>query len=201
MLFDASTLAGIENGSITLAFRRWAAPRAKPGGTQLTPIGLVRFTSVERVERVDTVSATDARRAGFDSVEDLLARAAAGDRGHLDLYRITVEPAGPDPRIALRENATIDAAASAALAAQLARMDQASDRPWTQEYLADIATHPGVVARELAAHHGIELKAFKLRVRRLKALGLTESLPVGYRLSARGRSYLSLIRDSRTEKE
>lgn len=198
MLFDASTLAGIENGTITLAFRRWAAPRAKPGGTQLTPIGVVRFTAVERV---DTVSAAEARRAGFDSVEKLLARAATGDRGHLDLYRITVEPAGPDPRIALRENATLDAADSAALAAKLDRMDQASDRPWTQEYLADIAAHPGVVARELASHHDIELKAFKLRVRRLKALGLTESLPVGYRLSARGQTYLSLIRDSRPEKE
>jgi hypothetical protein len=28
-------------------------------------------------------------------------------------------------------------------------------------------------------------------VRKLKALGLTESLPVGYRLSPRGRAYLA----------
>jgi hypothetical protein len=198
MLFDASTLAGIQNGSVTLAFRRWAQPRVKPGGTQLTAVGLVRFTAVEKV---DTASPADARRAGFDSVEDLLARAAAGDRGDLDLYRITVELAGPDPRVALRERATLDAAESAVLAAKLDRMDHASDRPWTKEYLADIAINPGVAAGELAVHHDIERKAVKLRVRRLKALGLTESLPVGYRLSARGRTYLSLISGSPTEKE
>jgi hypothetical protein len=35
-----------------------------------------------------------------------------------------------------------------------------------------------------------DLVVFKRRVRRLKELGLTESLPVGYRLSPRGRSFL-----------
>jgi hypothetical protein len=31
---------------------------------------------------------------------------------------------------------------------------------------------------------------YKLDVRKLKALGLTISLPIGYRLSARGEAYL-----------
>lgn len=34
---------------------------------------------------------------------------------------------------------------------------------------------------------------FKARVRRLKELGLTESLEVGYRLSPRGRAYFSAL--------
>ena len=37
---------------------------------------------------------------------------------------------------------------------------------------------------------GLETKPFKQRVRRLKELGLTESLKVGYRLSPRGESFL-----------
>ena len=45
-------------------------------------------------------------------------------------------------------------------------------------------------AEDLAASVGREKPPFKLDVRKLKNLGLTESLPVGYRLSPRGRSYL-----------
>ena len=48
-----------------------------------------------------------------------------------------------------------------------------------------------MVSTELAAAAGQERAYFKLRVRRLKALGLTESLEVGYRLSPRGAAYLA----------
>ena len=41
---------------------------------------------------------------------------------------------------------------------------------------------------------GWERQDFKLHVRRLKELGLTLSLDVGYRLSPRGESYLSHLR-------
>jgi hypothetical protein len=37
----------------------------------------------------------------------------------------------------------------------------------------------------------VERLRYKADVRRLKALGLTESLEVGYRLSPRGAAYLS----------
>ena len=43
---------------------------------------------------------------------------------------------------------------------------------------------------DLAASLGMEKLPFKRDVRKLKELGLTESLPVGYRLSPRGRAYL-----------
>jgi hypothetical protein len=42
----------------------------------------------------------------------------------------------------------------------------------------------------LAERFGRERLPFKADVRKLKALGLTESLEVGYRLSPRGRAYL-----------
>ena len=58
------------------------------------------------------------------------------------------------------------------------------------ETLALIASRPEVRAEDLAAMVGREKPPFKLDVRKLKNLGLTESLRVGYRLSPRGRSYL-----------
>jgi hypothetical protein len=45
-----------------------------------------------------------------------------------------------------------------------------------------------VRAAELAAAVGRDRHRFKLDVRKLKELGLTESLEVGYRLSPRGRA-------------
>jgi ribosomal protein S19E (S16A) len=50
-----------------------------------------------------------------------------------------------------------------------------------------------VRAPDLAASVGRETKPFKIGVRKLKELGLTESLPVGYRLSPRGRAFLAHI--------
>ena len=52
-----------------------------------------------------------------------------------------------------------------------------------------IARTPEVRAGDLAAELGQERLPFKANVRKLKALGLTESLEVGYRLSPRGRAY------------
>ena len=57
--------------------------------------------------------------------------------------------------------------------------------------LALIATRPAVRAADLAASLGRETQPFKIDVRKLKNLGLTESLEVGYRLSPRGRAYLA----------
>ena len=47
---------------------------------------------------------------------------------------------------------------------------------------------------ELAESVGAETKRFKGNVRKLKELGLTESLKVGYRLSPRGEGVLQRIK-------
>ena len=39
----------------------------------------------------------------------------------------------------------------------------------------------------------LDTQPFKRDVRKLKALGLTESLEVGYRLSPRGRAWLAIL--------
>ena len=49
----------------------------------------------------------------------------------------------------------------------------------------------GVRAADLAESFGRETQPFKTDVRKLKNLGLTISLEVGYRLSPRGAAYLA----------
>jgi ribosomal protein S19E (S16A) len=48
-------------------------------------------------------------------------------------------------------------------------------------------------ARDLAARVGREVLPFKADIRKLKELGLVESLEVGYRIAPRGRSVLAAI--------
>jgi hypothetical protein len=80
----------------------------------------------------------------------------------------------------------------AELHGRLARLDRASRHgPWTMAVLRLIGDHPGVRAADLAARvPGRDRASFKADVRKLKELGLTESLEVGYRLSPSGRALL-----------
>ena len=179
MLFRRADLDGIAAGAITVAFRRWDAPRVRPGGRQRTPIGIVE---IDAVEPVPAVTEADAAAAGFASAADVLA-AFAGRTG--DLYRIELHLVGPDPRAVLRE-AEPTAEELADLRRRVERMG-----PWAMHYLHAIAARPGVRAPDLAADFGLETRAFKARVRRLKELGLTESLTTGYRISPRGEAFLN----------
>jgi hypothetical protein len=78
----------------------------------------------------------------------------------------------------------------AAIDQRLDRLDRASSNgPWTYATLAIISARPTVRAPDLAAELGRERLPFKLDVRKLKALGLTISLRVGYQLSSRGEAY------------
>ena len=180
MLLDQRTLGRIADGSVTLAFRRWKRPTVKAGGTALTSIGRLRIKAVDVVEP-DAISGADAQAAGFDdarSLRELLDKRAEGQ-----VYRIELEREGPDPRVALREQV----AEGEELAALLGRLDRWA---WAAGVLHLIGSRPAVRAADLAARLGMETSRFKANVRRLKGLGLTESLKVGYRLSSRGRAVL-----------
>ncbi len=187
VLFTAATLAGLSQGSISCTYRRWTVVRPRPGSRFTTRAGLVEVTSIERVDE-DALTESDARAGGFATLAAL--RKWTDAKGEGDLYRIGIALAGPDPRVALRETAELDPGEVVALNATLDRMDRAAERPWTRDTLRQIERQPGTVSTELAAEAGVERAFYKIRVRRLKALGLTESLEVGYRLSPRGASYL-----------
>lgn len=193
MLLDNPTLKGIVEGRIRVVFRTWQKPTVKTGGTLRTRMGLLAIEAVEPIAMKD-VSARDLKQAGMRDAQELKDH-LAGRTG--TLYRIRVKHAGEDPRIALRNEAPTNAELTK-IAARLERMDQASaEGPWTLPYLETIEARPAQRAPELAELFGLETKPFKTRVRRLKELGLTESLPVGYRLSPRGVAYLAHVRGAK----
>lgn len=185
MLFKKAVLDGIKAGRVTVAFRCWTKPTVRAGGALRTPVGVLAIEQVEPVEP-DDILEEDAGRAGFDSREALLVELRKGRAG--TLYRIGFHLAGPDPREALRRNDRLDADDFAALRERLAALDTSSrSGPWTADTLRRIGERDGRTAGEIADSLGIDKPTVKRKIRLLKELGLTESLPSGYRLSERGR--------------
>ena len=145
---------------------------------------------METVDEVDpdTLSDDDARRAGVRSLAEL--RRLIDRRDGASVYRMQVSLAGADPRVALREQAELSDEDRRDIDERLDRWDAARGEPWTRAILRLIAARPAVRAPDLAASLGRETMPFKRDVRKLKELGLTHSLSVGYQISPRGRAYL-----------
>jgi hypothetical protein len=176
-------LRAIRAGELDLAFRRWERPRVVVGTLMRTVVGLIEVTSVDQVEPGD-LGEQDVRRAGAATPDEL--RQALGSRPDQPLWRVGLRFAGPDPRIALRE-AVPDADEVTAIRGRLDRLDRVSKNgPWTREALDLIDRFPQRRAPDLAAMVERPTAEFKTDVRKLKELGLTESLDIGYRLSPRG---------------
>ncbi len=183
MMIRPAELAAIKAGTIDLAFRRWARPRVVVGTRMRTGVGLIEVTSVEQVS-IASLRAEDARRAGAPSLAAL--KKALSARATDPAWRIGLVYAGADPRETLR-SAVPDADEIAAIIARLDRLDASSSYgAWTRETLDLIDLNPTVRAPDLAAQVGRETQDFKKDVRKLKELGLTESLAIGYLLSPRG---------------
>ncbi|MDD7937632.1 hypothetical protein PHK61_04255 [Actinomycetospora lutea] len=191
MLFALRFADPIARGEVDLTFRRWKRAQVRPGRPYRTPVGRLQVDEVDVVRRED-LGPDDARRAGFDSVAAMLAEADRHAGDDAELYRVRFHLLDePDPRAELA--ASVPGADDlAAVARRLDAMDARSGHgPWAWATLAAIAERPGVRAPDLAASFGRETLPFKADVRRLKALGLTHSLPVGYELSPRGRAVLA----------
>jgi hypothetical protein len=187
MLLDRDTLDRIARGEVSLAFRRWRRPTVRSGGTLLTAAGQLAIGTVAIVP-IETITHQEAHLAGYASKDTLVAELERRSEGQV--YRIELGPLRPDPRIALRE-LPLDARQAAHLRQRLDRIDAASpDGPWTLDTLRVIRDHPGLRAGDLCHLVGQDRGRFKPNVRKLKALGLTISLEVGYRLSPRGETYL-----------
>jgi hypothetical protein len=180
MIFRQRFWSGIGDGSIQVAYRRWKRPSVKAGGTLQSQAGLLAIDEVTPIEE-SVLDDDAARAAGYVDRKELMANL----RAEGTLYRIRFHRLGDDPRIAMRESTELTPSEAAAIGRLLQRNE------WALDYLKLIQARPAVVSTELAAEVGMERFAFKARVRRLKALGLTESLEVGYRLSPRGEAVLS----------
>ena len=192
MLMQVRFRDGVADGTVTLTFRRWKRPQVVAGRTYRTAAGRIVVDAIDVVDPA-RITADDARRAGFATRAELLAELRGTD--DLPTYRIRFHAAdGPDPRAELAAEGALDAAEVEAIRARLDRLDRASSRgPWTMAVLRTIAARPGTRAADLAATFGRETQPFKVDVRKLKNLGLTLSLEVGYRLSPRGEAYLAAV--------
>ena len=197
MLFEQRFWPLITDGSLTATYRRWKRPQVVAGRRYRTPGGIVE---VDHVDTVDAAAITDrdARRAGFASA-DALVGDLRGD-ATLPITRIQFHLVDePDPRAVLASSDELTDDDVAQIDARLDRLDRASTHgPWTRAVLETIAARPATRAPDLAASFGRETAPFKLDVRKLKNLGLTLSLPVGYRLSPRGESYLRAVSTRRS---
>jgi hypothetical protein len=187
-LINRATADGIATGAITLVLRSWDAPRAKAGGTQRTSAGTIRIEDVTELRR--PVTAAQAEAAGYPDAAT--ARAELDRRPARHVYAIAVSYVGPDERPQLAADAALTQEDRSTIAKRLDRWDAASATgPWTREYLQLIAGNEAVRAPDLAVVMGMETTPFKRRVRQLKGLGLTISLDVGYRISPRGKAFLT----------
>ena len=188
MIFRQRFLEGIRDGTITLAFRRWRRPSVRSGGTLLTAVGQLEIVSVDEVT-MTRISDADAARAGYASLHDLLAELQSRDG---KVYRIELGVLRADPRVALRQSAALADDERGEISKRLQRLDaSAADGAWTRRTLEVIREHPGRRAGDLCRLVGQEMLPFKTNVRKLKTLGLTESLEVGYRLSPRGLAFMN----------
>lgn len=190
MLFTGVDAEAVARGEVTLAYRRWPAPRVVAGRVYRTNAGRLMIDSVGEVDPA-AIDATDAASAGRADANDV-RRQLRGD-ADWPTYRIEFHlVTDPDPREELAARETLDAAELDDLRQRLARIDAASRHgPWTEQTLRLIADRPATRAADLAELAGRDKPSFKLDVRKLKNLGLTHSLEVGYKLSARGRAYLA----------
>jgi hypothetical protein len=192
MLFSVDAWPGLADGSVTRTFRTWKRAQARPGGRYRVGGMLLEADDVTRVA-VGELTEDDARAAGESDLAGLRRR--LGDPAPDTLvWRVDLHYVGPDDRIALRGDDALGPEDLDLLRARLGRLDAArAAGPWTRDVLRLIADRPGEVSTGLAAVRGQERQAFKSDVRKLKNLGLTESLQVGYRLSPRGRALLAAL--------
>jgi len=191
VLIEKRLHGGIQDGSITVMFRRWRRRQVTAGNVYRTAAGRIVVESVETVP-VSRIRRADAVAAGYRTVAEAVAD-LRGDPAD-PVYLLRLRPATePDPRAVLASAANLSTSDIATITARLARLDRASARgPWTEETLDIIRRRPAVRAGDLAEELGREMLPFKVDVRKLKNLGLTLSLEKGYRLSPRGEAYLRL---------
>ena len=134
MLFRPARLAGLADGSVTLAFRRWKRPTVRAGGTLTTPVGVLAIDDVRSIDE-DDITDDDARRAGYAGRAAVLAELGPATRTASCTGSSSTSPA-PIPGSPCASSGDLTDDDVAELARRLARLDAASTHgPWTAAVL------------------------------------------------------------------
>jgi hypothetical protein len=189
MLFKKDILDQIAAKRVTVAFRRWKKPSVKLGEILVTAAGALAVEAVDKVA-IAKITDVDLKRAGYTTRAALLKELAKHPGA--DVYRIAFRLKGGEHRIPAREDGRVTKAEVKSAIAALKNLDQASEHgAWTVATLRLIDKYPARRPPDLAAAQRRDPLAFKRDVLRLKQLGLTEALEIGFRLSDRGRAVLA----------
>lgn len=186
MQFRQDSHDAVADGRITVTFRLWKRAHAKVGGRYTVGSVVIEVDSIEMIP-FHAVTKRDLKLAGMPTKDALRERAAHA--GPIDddtlVYRIEFHVVGAKPTKAA---ALFDDGHVALVNTKLDAMDARSKAvAWTRATLSLIGAHEGKVSTDLAVQMDRPRMDFKADVRKLKALGLTESLEVGYRLTPLGR--------------
>jgi|SRR5688572_2150221 len=191
MLFQRRFHERIRSGEIGCTVRIWQRPHVKVGGRYALGGGAVVVDKI-RETSLDEITSPLARRCGFASLADLLktAKHGAGERVFvIDFHYDGKAGARPKP-----ETDAVSTEDIAQLVQRLDAMDRRSKTgAWTLATLRAIQARPAVLAAKLARSLGRPRDEFKRDVRKLKNLGLTFSLEIGYRLTPKGEALLASL--------
>jgi hypothetical protein len=189
MLFQRRFHERIRSGEIRCTLRIWQRPHCKVGGRYALGAGAIVVDRM-REARFEDITPELARRSGFVSVVDALktAKHGAGERVFVIDFHY-------DGKVGARSKPTTGVASTEELADLVQRLEALDRRSrvgaWTQATLRAIEARPGVLAAKLARSLGRPRDEFKRDVRKLKKLGLTLSLEIGYRLTPKGEALLA----------
>src|SRR5262245_16157631 len=191
MLFQRRFHESIRSGEITCSVRIWQRPHVEAGARYAFAPGAIVVDEI-RETRLDDITPELARRSGFPSLVDLLktAKHGSGERVFvIDFHYDGKTGAPPSPK-----TGRVSAEELAELVQRLEAMDRRSKiGAWTLQTLRTIEARPGVLAAKLARSLGRPRDEFKRDVRKLKVLGLTFSLEIGYRLTPKGEALLASL--------
>ena len=185
MQFTKPYKEAIAAGRITTTFRTWRTPRAKlEGQYNIPPFGAIQVTGIRQLP-LEKASAAAIRRAGF--ADRAALEGFLGVSGESPVYQVDFKYLG-SAEVKRPDTQRLHKSELADITKRLTRMD--SKRPWTRKALSLIAAHPATRAGDLAPQCDMDTPTFKRNVRKLKALGLTQSMETGYQLTPRGQQML-----------
>jgi hypothetical protein len=189
----------VSSGEIRCTVRIWQSPHVKVGGRYALGAGAgAGAVVVDKIREtsLDDITPALARRCGFPSLVELLkvAKHGPGERVFvIDFHYDSKGGARPKP-----ETGAVPAEELAMLVQRLEAMDRRSKiGAWTLATLRAIEARPAVLAAKLARSLGRPRDELKRDVRKLKNLGLTFSLEIGYRLTPKGEALLASLSSRR----
>ena len=195
LLFKKAFFAGLQSGDITRDLSGAGRSRTFGPAAVIAAIRSACSRSTDRARhRRDDPRCRCARRRVRDARRT--RRISRASSARLDdatpVYRVELHHGGDGDRVEIALERSAHARRHRRDPREARRASIATNRG-RQKTLAIIGKHPQIAASQLAKKLGRETLPFKVDVRKLKKLGLTQSFEVGYEISPRGRAYLAAV--------